>query len=98
LFIPMFLGHNESDGEAWLFRNKKWVDYYIPLQEKLGYTEILFVDNASNPKNLAKFEDYLLKYSEVPMTIIKKHVHLPRLSNLTYPYWYRAFAEGARYA
>ncbi len=98
LFIPMFLGHNKIDGEPWLVRNKKWIDYYIPLKEKLGYTEIFIVDNASNEDNLNEFKEYIKKYESVcEITIMEKKIHLPRLSILTYPYWYRAFAEAANY-
>ncbi len=99
LFIPMFLGHNKIDGEPWLVRNKKWIDYYIPLKEKLGYTEILFVDNASNKENLAEFKEYIKKYDSVcSFKFIEEDIHLPRLGNLIYPYWYRAFAKAAMHA
>lgn len=92
LFAPLFLDEGER-----LQRNKKWIDYYIPLQEKLGYDEILFVDNASGPI-LKEFEDYIKKYNNVKITIIKKTIRLSRITEHAYSFWYRAFGEAAKYA
>jgi hypothetical protein len=80
------------DGDR-LSRNIKWLNYYKPLQEKLGYDDILLVDNASEQSSV----DFLL--SRFPQTIIiQKNKRLERLSEHAYGYWYRAFAEAAHFA
>lgn len=86
LLAPMYL---EGIGYE---RYDKWLSYYIPLKDKLGYTDILFVDNASNPELIDKLE------AKYPIKVIRKTKFFGRLSANAYGYWHRAFANGYKYA
>lgn len=88
LFTPCIV-----DTEERLQRNIKWLEYYLPLKELLGYDDIVMVDNASPPDKLAILQN---RFSEV--VFIKKYIRLERINHLSYPYWYRAFKEVLQYA
>jgi hypothetical protein len=89
LFAPMYL-----NAPGCMERHTKWLDYMKPLQSKIGYNDILFVDNASKPELLAEIER-LYPY----VKIIKKTVSMSRgAQHHAYPYWYRAHANALKYA
>lgn len=90
LFAPCIV-----DTEDRLQRNIKWLDYYLPLKDKLGFDRILLVDNASPPEMLNRLETHI---KDKPVFIKKKKVRLERIRQDAYPYWYRAFAESAKYS
>jgi hypothetical protein len=88
LFTPCIL-----DSEERIQRNIKWLEYYIPLQDKLGYDDIVMVDNASPNENLNA-----LSSAFPQVKFIKKTDRIERVGHLGYEYWYRAFREAIRYA
>lgn len=90
LFAPMYLDGNDLTGSSRLERNIKWLEYYIPLKEKLGVDDILLVDNNSSPENLKVLK---AKFPEV--SVKQNQVHLTRLTVHAYGYWYRAFSQAA---
>lgn len=89
LFAPCYLDEGER-----LERNLKWLRYYKPLKEKLGYDEILLVDNGSSQSKLHTLIDENIQ----DLSIKHFPVHLPRLTQHAYSYWYFAFGEAAKYA
>ena len=95
LISPMWL-----DAENGVRRHEKWLDFIIPLKDKLGYDEIFFVDNASSNENFQKLKQ---KHPCIgnPRSLIKVHrcdVHIPRKAQNAYGYWYSALAIAAKYA
>lgn len=89
LVAPMYL----DEGDRYE-RNVKWLNYVIPLQEKLGFNSILLLDNRS-----VRLNEFL---RQMPKTnfikVYKFDEHLSRTAHTEYPYWYRAFGYAARYA
>lgn len=87
LFAPMYLDEGER-----LKRNIKWLEYYLPMQNKqLNFDHVYFVDNASSDKNVDSLSNY-------PIEIFHRVKHLPRWQTHAYGYWYVAFAKAIEYA
>jgi glycosyltransferase involved in cell wall biosynthesis len=91
LFAPLWLGEDRVE------RNKKWLNYYSSLNDKLEAYEILLVDNGSDEGRLKEFAQFASTL-KVPVTIISCHVHISRTSHREYEYWYRAFRVALVYA
>lgn len=71
-------------GEPWrIERNIKWLEYHLPLKEKLGFDEVFLLDNASSPEDLKKLESF------PDVTIYRFDEHLPRTGIHQYPYCWR---------
>lgn len=92
LFAPCIV-----DTEERLQRNIKWLRYYAPLKDKLGYDRILLVDNASPPEFLSRLEKEIETLG-IDARISKKKIRLERIKTDAYGYWYRAFGDAAYYA
>lgn len=90
LFSPMWLDSTEEDS---IRRHLKWIDFMQPLQYKLGFDQILFVDNASSKEKINTLTD---KYPT--LDIHRFETHIPRQGHLKYGYWYAALAMAGRYA
>ncbi len=89
LISPLWLDSRHEDS---MLRNTKWLDFILPLKDKLGYDEIFLVDNASTPQKV----DFIEK--KYPITIHRCKTHLSRREHLRYPYWYSALAIASQYA
>jgi hypothetical protein len=90
LISPMWLDSTEEDS---MKRHTKWLDFIIPLKEKLGYDRIFLVDNASSQ---VKLDSILTQYPDILIHRCSKHI--PRREHLKYGYWYAALAIAGRYA
>lgn len=97
------------DKETYL-RHVKWLKYVRKnIKDKLGISEIIFLDNNSDLKFLRKLKATiysengdLLSQQPSDLKIIRFEEHLPRKSLLDYPYHWRAFfhipkLESAKY-
>ena len=87
LISPMWL-----DAENGVRRHEKWLDFIIPLKDKLGYDEIFFADNASDSAKLSNLQQ---KHN---FTVHRSNVHIPRKAQNAYGYWYIALAIASKYA
>lgn len=87
LISPMWL-----DAKDGMKRHEKWLEFILPLKDRLGFEQIYFIDNASSEDKL----QYLHK--KYGFLYHRCAIHLHRKSHLEYPYWYSALAIGARYA
>lgn len=89
LISPMWL-----DYDTGMLRHTKWLDFMLPLKNKLGFDEVFFTDNASDPTKISQIR-HQYNYQ---LNIHSCTNHLPRREHLKYPYWYSALAIAARHA
>ncbi len=87
LIAPMWL-----DAGNGIERHEKWLDFIIPLKDKLGFDAIYFVDNASSEHKLWYLQK---KYGFLHH---RCSVHIPRKDQHAYGYWYTALAIGMKHA
>jgi hypothetical protein len=84
-----------NEGER-LQRNIKWLNYYLPMQNKeLNFDSIYLVDNSSSKEKLDVLKS---QFKNAPIEIYERKVHLPRWKTNAYPYWYVGFAKALEYA
>lgn len=88
LFAPCYLDEGDR-----LQRNLKWLKYYKDLKGNLKYDDILLVDNASSISSLQE-----LKKDHSDIRVLESKVHLSRLTEHAYGYWFKAFRKGISYA
>ena len=96
------------NSEKHLERYTKWFDFYYPLQSKLNFTDIVFIDDASEPIWLLKLYEYIKhKYdleclgfnapieTEIsPISIYTFREHFGRQNLSQFAGWWRSFAFG----
>lgn len=89
------------DTEERVQRYIKWLEYYMPLADKIGFSEILLIDNASPQENIDKLANKhaeLISKYPINLHIIRKKVRIERFPPHGYGFWYRAMASGYKYA
>lgn len=76
----------------------KYMDKYI--KPRLGYTRIILLDNASDPKFLKKLgatvhteDNECLHVGRSDLFVYRYHDHYPRIGHLNYPYYWRAIYQ-----
>jgi len=72
-----------------LERNIRYLNYYIPLKDKLGFDRIVFIDNDSSQESINEIR----KVGNGILDIIRLSPHLPSGSALNYPYCWRGLYE-----
>lgn len=86
----------DAEGYSYADRMRKYVDYYLPLKEELGFDEFMFVDNGSSYDTLSRFgcsrlDSETFHHRTFGHPSIKAVVleNLKRYGNYDYPYVWR---------
>lgn len=98
IFAPCYLDGNDDSGGSRLLRYHKFIDFYRPLKEELGFESFVFVDNASSWTNLQKlfptvFEANTmreLRAGDPDLIVLRYDDFLGRTGVFGYPYIWRA--------
>lgn len=89
LITPCYLNGFDGFGNPRLARNIKYIQYYLSIQEHLGFEKIFFIDNASDPENVAALE----MVGKDQIEVIRFDQHLKRGGIYDYAYCWRALYE-----
>ena len=68
-----------------LARNIKYLNWYLPLKDELGFDSVVFIDNGSLPEHISALQ--MVGGADVQM--IRFMDHLPRGNGYDYPYCWR---------
>jgi hypothetical protein len=81
-----WLDGKDAFGDSYWDRTKKWLDYYLPLREKLGFDDVILFDNGSAK---ATCDSFINMYS--PHLWIFRNENIKRCydTNYDYPYVWR---------
>lgn len=97
LFTPCYLEGDDEFGSSRLERNKKYIAYYRKLKERIGFSRIVMVDNASPMELLKELgatvmapDQELLLLGDSDLHIFRYPEHLTRRGGADYPYCWRA--------
>lgn len=103
LFTPCFLDGADPSGSDRFERNIKYLDYYRPLKEELGFDRFVMADNASSPEKLQALGGEIMIETEPhgllgriadgicgDLTVISYQERLVSGGGLFYPYCWRA--------
>lgn len=98
LFSLCYLEGQDASGGSRLLRNIQYLNYYLSIQDEIGFDSIWLVDNASKIEDLAMLDAHVYdvddKYKKLligrrEVMVARFQNHLSRIGVFDYPYCWR---------
>lgn len=86
LYTACYLDGEDDSGSSRFERNLRYLNYYRPLKEVLGFQDFWFCDNAST-----RFSEFIRVANGPDLNVYRYGQHLPRGGKTKMPYAWRAF-------
>lgn len=96
LFLSCYLDGLDHLGDYRITRYEKYISYYRPLKERLGFSKFVFIDNGSSMSSLRTLEG-LVGFDDV--VLFRHPDHLPRDRNKPhhYPFGWRMIFSARKF-